>query len=431
MAKNTLFTHDAEEAILSIILRDPEFALRARDLRSFMFSSATHSRLFTEIVSFTERQLVPEPSLIVSSLEACGELGSIGGEGFVSYLLESDFSEENFTEYCNLVVSSYKTRSLIALGSGLSAKNVSTTNIDDTIYSLKGSLDRLTEVSGGDTTRHIGSSIKEVFGNILARLDNPGIRGSSWGIGSIDSVSGGKSEGDLWIIGGRPGQGKTAVVCNTILEDAKNGVPSLLIEKEMNQQTLTERFLAIELGIPLTNIRLGLLKQKEVDAIFTKLKEFKEYPIYIDTNFSPNISYLESAVRKYTSTKGVKVVYVDYLQLLVERDNNQTQELGRLSRMFKLLANDLKITVMLVSQLNRYVEMRDDKRPIMSDLRQSGNLEEDADFVVGLYRDEYYNRDSKDKGTMEFIILKNRNGPVGTLPLKFVNDTNKMSGAKS
>ena len=430
MAKNKLFTHDAEEALLSIILKDTDYALRANDLRSFMFSSSTHSRLFSEIISFTERQLVPEPSLIVSSLETSGELRAIGGEDFITHLLEKDFSADNFLEYCALVISSYKARSLITLGADLSAKKVNTDNVDDAIYSLRGSLDRLTEVSGGETTRHIGSNVKEIFGSILARLDNPGIRGNPWGIKSIDMVSGGKSEGDLWVVGGRPGQGKTAVICNTILEDAKNGVPSLLIEKEMNHQTLIERFLAIDLEIPLTSIRLGLLKQKEVDAIFAKLKEYKDYPIYIDTNFSPNISYLESAVRKYHNTKGVKVVYVDYLQLLVERDNQQTQNLGQLSRMFKLLANDLEITTILVSQLNRYVEMRDDKRPIMSDLRQSGNLEEDADFVIGLYRDEYYNRESKDKGTMEFIILKNRNGPVGTLPLGFVPETNKISDGK-
>jgi len=421
-----VFVHDAELAVLSIVLKNPEYAFKTKELQAFMFSSIVHKKLFAEIENFIERQLVPDPSLIISSLGSSNELDSIGGEPFINYLLELEFIPDNFTEYIDMVVAAYKTRSVIVLGNRLTMDKLHPSSIDDEIYSIKKELDKLTESSGGGTTRHIGSNMSDTFSTITARLDNPGVRGGTWGLNSLDVVSGGKSPGDMWIFGGRPGSGKTAAICNSILADAEAGTPSLLIEKEMNFQTLIERLLSISLGIQLSNIRQGYLKQEDVDRIFEQLKVFKEYPIYIDSNFSSSMSYLESTIRKYHKTKGVEVVYVDYLQLVVDRGDNQTQELGKISRMFKLLANDLNITNVLVSQLNRAVELRDDKRPIMSDLRQSGNLEEDADFVVGLYRDDYYNRESKYKGTMEYIILKNRNGPVGTLPMKFTAITNKI-----
>jgi len=135
---------------------------------------------------------------------------------------------------------------------------------------------------------------------------------------------------------------------------------------------------------------------------------------------------MEAVIRKYKSIHDIKVAYIDYIQLMVERDTNQTQELGRVSRKLKLMANTLDMTIVSMSQLNREVEHRDNKRPVMSDIRQCGNLEEDADFVVGLYRDEYYNKDSKDKGKLEFIILKQRNGPTGTTILKFNQENNQI-----
>jgi len=422
---NNVFVNDAELAILSTIIKDADYAYMVDDLKPFMFSSKIHRRLYSEIEDFIERQLIPEPHLLITSLGADNSLDSIGGEAFIHYLMELDFSKDNFKEFVRMVVDAYKTRSFLTL-TNVDGDDLLNAPIDDVIYELRGNLDKLVQTTGGGTTRHIGSNITETFGNITARLDNPGIRGGTWGLENLDLVSGGKSPGDMWIFGGRPGAGKTAAICNSILADAKAGTPALLIEKEMNFQTLIERLLSIELGIPLTKIRQGLLSQEDVDKIHDTLGTFKDYPIYIDSNFSSSMSYLESTVRKYHNTKGTEVVYIDYLQLMVERDEGMTHALGRISRNFKLLANDLNITPVLVSQLNRAVELRDNKRPIMSDLRQSGNLEEDADFIIGLYRDDYYNSSSKDKGTMEYIVLKNRNGPVGTLAMKFDAPTNKI-----
>ena len=178
-----------------------------------------------------------------------------------------------------------------------------------------------------------------------------------------------------------------------------------------------------------SNLRLGTIRKSEITLIDKSVEDIKNLPIHIDTNYTGNINYTLSTIRKYHRLYGIKLVYVDYLQLLCEREDNYTNELGQISRSFKLLANDLGIGLVLFSQLNRLVEMRDEKRPILSDLRQSGDLEQDADVVAMLYRDEYYNQKTEFPGIMEFIVRKNRNGPPGIFTLLFNSVTNKITPA--
>ena len=430
MTQKNIFSPEPEIAILSILLRFPDMAYSVEGLRFFMFSSTPHQLIYQEIESLSEKQLLPDAHLIISSLESTKNLSKTGGKDYIEYLVKQEFPKENLKEYITFAVASYKARSLLSTISGIKSEELTIDNVDFWVDKLKKSLDGLMENSGGSLTVHVGDGIRAAFDEIVARTNNPGIRGASWGITDLDLATGGKNSGDLWIIGGRPGSGKSSVMCNSVLTDGKNGVPCLIFEKEMNYQTLLERLVAIETGIPLQNIRLGLLTQDQIKIISDALAIIKKYPIYIDTSFTSDLYYIESTITRYKSLYGVEVVYLDYLQLLSERDENQTQELGRISRMLKLLANQHSICVLAISQLNRAVEQRDNKRPLMSDLRQSGSLEEDADYVIGLYRDDYYNKESTNKGLMEFIILKARNGPVGTLTLRFTAESNKVSKVK-
>jgi len=218
----------------------------------------------------------------------------------------------------------------------------------------------------------------------------------------------------------------SAFIQGSALHNAKAGIPSLIFSKEMTRQPLMERFMSLETGIPLFDIRQGILKKPDVEVIREMVKKMSDYPMYIDLNFTGSLEQVESTIRKYISLYGIKIVYLDYIQLLSERDADQTQELGRISRKLKLLANQLDITCVVLSQLNREVEHRDNKRPVSADLRQCGNLEEDADYIIGLYRDEVYDKETKDKGKMEFIILKQRNGPTGMVKLGFDGVTTKI-----
>lgn len=429
MAENKLYATDAEIAVLSIILRNPDLVYELEGLRHFMFSSSPHQALFSEIEEAMEKQIPTDPGLIIAQMEANNTISSIGGKKYIDFLVNQTPNEKTLQEWKNIVINSYKTRSLVSLGSGLNLDNINIDTVDEAINNLRKNLDNLTEVRGGTSTVFIGDIVHDVYQEIKYQMANPGLKGVSWGIESLDSATGGKCGGELWVIGARPGQGKTAFICNSVLADARKGVSSLVFQREMRANELVERLISLITGIPITNIRLRILDQKQVDKMYVALEELKKLPIYIDTSFrSTDPHYIESTIMKYKKLHDIKVVYLDYIQIVVDRTDNQTNEIGRISRLFKSLSNELNICSILISQLNRGVEQRDDKRPILSDLRQSGNLEEDADIVVGLYRDEYYNKETRFKNLMEFIILKYRNGPVGSITLKFENDTNKITG---
>jgi replicative DNA helicase len=426
MTETKLFSMEPETAVISMVLKNPAETLPVPGLRFFMFSSNAHMLIFREIEDLFEKQLLPDSALVINSLESASKLSAVGGKEYIEQLLTLDYPIANIHEYARLVVASYKARSLLTTISSVKTTELTIDSVDDVIGNFKKSLDTLMESYGGASTLLIGENIRKVYDEIIARMAHPGIRGLSWGISEINMATGGKTEGDLWIVASRPSMGKTSVILNAILEDGKNGIPCLFFEKEMDYQTLVERLVAIDTGIPLQNIRQGILKQEELKVVLDSINKIKTYPIFIDTNFLSDVYYLESTIARYTKLHGVKTVYLDYLQLFAERDDNQTHELGKISRMLKLSAVAHKLCIIAVSQLNRSVELRENKRPILSDLRQSGNLEEDADIVVGLYRDEYYNKESKNKGMMEFIIMKARNGPIGTLTLKFIAETNKV-----
>jgi replicative DNA helicase len=422
--KANLFSTEHELAVISTLLKNPELYY-GTGVRYFMMSSVPNQIIYQEIEILNEKQLVPDIQMVASSLDSNGNLSKVGGKEYLEYLISQDFNKENLKEYAAFLISSYKGRVYVSAASKVKADSLTLDNVDDSIHEFRKTLDTLTEASGGGGTVHIGDGIRKSFEEIVARTETPGIRGSTWGLKDIDHITGGKCEGDLWIIGGRPGSGKSAIMCNSIIADGRAGTPVLFFEKEMNYQSLVERLVAIDSGVPIQNIRLGILDKKQIEEIGLSMRKIREYPVYLDTTFSSDIHYMESTIYKYKASKGIKVVYLDYLQLMSERGDNQTAELGQISRMCKLIANDQRVCVIAASQLNRRVEERDNKRPVMSDLRQSGNLEEDADYVIGLYRDEYYNKESKYKGLMEFTILKARNGPVGTITLKFDPESNK------
>jgi replicative DNA helicase len=423
---NKLFSTEHEIAVLSTLLKNPELYY-GTGVRYFMMSAVPHQLIYQEIEILNDKQLVPDIQMVANSLDSSGNLVKVGGRDYLNSITSQEFPKENLLEYCKLLLASYKARVFVDAAGKVKADGITLDNVDASIYGFRKIIDDLSEASGGGGTAHIGDGIKKSFEEIVARTANPGVRGHTWGIRDIDTTTGGKCAGDWWVIGGRPSQGKTCLICNSILTDGENGTPVLFFEKEMNYQSLVERLVAIDSGVSIQDIRLGMLNEGKIKLIGESMRKIREYPIYIDTTFNSDIHYMESTIYKYKNSKGIEVVYIDYLQLMAERGDNQTAELGQISRMGKLLANDQNVCIVGVSQLNRGVEARENKRPMMSDLRQSGNLEEDADFVVGLYRDEYYDKETRYKNMMEFLILKARNGPIGTVTLKFDPESNKVS----
>jgi replicative DNA helicase len=410
---------EPEIAVLSIILNNPDLVYNLEGLHGYMFTANTHQNIFSIITDIGERHSTPDLAMVMNYAKSLGKLDICGGEEYINHLKNQAYARENFTEFVTIVKNSFKLKTFSSLASGINTESLKINTIDDSISQFQGQLEKLLTDSGGEGTYAIGSLVKDSFNEIIDRVNNPGLRGTTTGIKSVDTLTGGFDGGDLWYIGARPGMGKSAFVSCSALRASRAGVPSLIFSKEMTRQPLIERFLSLETGIPLFDIREGILDKEKVELLRDASKRLAGYPLYIDLNFTSSVEQVESTIRKYHSLYSTTVVYLDYIQLLSERDENQTQELGRISRKLKLLANQLDITNVVLSQLNRDVEHRDNKRPVSADLRQCGNLEEDADFIIGLYRDEVYDKETKDKNKMEFIILKQRNGPTGMVKLGF------------
>jgi replicative DNA helicase len=425
---NDFFNQDSEVAVLSIILKNPESVYDLNNLKFYMFSSTPSQALYSVIQELVEKGTVPEKNLVFSYLQSVNKVNTIGGKEYLDYLVNQSYNRDNLKEYERQIIYSFKARSLVELTLPVPDQVKQSDDIESVISTLKNKLDNLDDVSGSDSVSLLSRDLKDIYNQITERLGNPGVRGIPTGFEKFDNLTGGLGLGDLMIIAGRPGIGKSAAMCNSMLNTAKRGNGVIIFSLEMQKQVIVERMLAIETGIPLSDIRLGLLNQEQLNRIRETLEMFRNLPIYIDSSFTRNSNYVFQTIRKFKKLHDVNLFYIDYLQLLAERNVDMRHELGRISGTAKLLANELEISGILFSQLSRACELRPDKRPILSDLRESGNLEEDVDIVSFLYRDDYYYKNSETPGVMEFIIAKNRNGPIGMLPMGFNAITQKIKG---
>ena len=429
-----LFSLNAEEALLSILLANPDAIFEENNLVIEMFSSVPSQTLYAIIEELANTGLSPSLDLIKASLLSKGNYEAIGGDSYLDWLMSKDNNADNFYGYEELVVASYKARKMLELSSsikGMIGNNIS--EINSVITSVQNRLDSISITTNKESASRLSESLRSAYETIKARIENPGLSGLDTGYKSINYITGGHSKGDLWVVAARPSIGKTALILNTLLKTSApvdGGHKSLFFSLEMPKQTVIDRLLAIDSGNRLTDIRLGNLNIDSQKRINESLVKFKENNLFIDCNFHTSPSYIVDIIKKYYKQEKIDAVYIDYIQLAVERDAESVNSIGRMTRAMKKIAKDLDIAVGIVSQLNRACELRDNKRPILSDLRASGNIEEDADMVAFLYRDDYYYADSNKKGLMEFIVRKNRNGAIGTIMLKFNAETNKIEDAK-
>ena len=419
-----IFSQHSETAILSLVLKNPVLLDKSLYLTPKMFSSVPNKNVYDAILLIKRDGLVPEFSLLITYLESRGLLQLCGGESYVQWLLNQNFDENNFEEFVKQIIDLYKTRELLTISTQLSGIARSNDSVDEKITWARNKIADLS-FNRTESTVDFFTATEKMVKKLEYRLDHPGENFIKTGFEDLDLVTGGYKPGDLWIVAGRPGSGKSACMCNSILNSA-----SLVFSLEMPEETIAQRLVGIKSGIPIFNMRVGNVDKPTLARLKETVNEIKSLPIYIDTSYNIDISKMVSTIRQYRQEKGIVVAHLDYIQLLVERGANATHDLGQVSRELKMLANDLGITIVVYSQLNRLVEGRDDKRPILSDLRQSGNLEEDADVALFLYRDVLYNRDTKHPEQMEFIIRKQRNGPQGSVFMNFNDSSNRIEGVK-
>lgn len=424
----TDFIIETEQKILSLILKNPDRYFDLSELKWFMFSYEPFRIIFRAIEQCVENKEFPDKSTILNRifLETSKKENIEVFSTYIDKLLSIEDTDFNLRDYENIIISQYKAREAVFLASSLINEIKTSKDPIAIIYQYSKKFENLALTGNGDNVNDFNVVLKLTWDNLISKISNQGINGFTTGISSLDKITDGINPGELWVVAGRPGMGKSALFCNMALKQALNDIPVCYVSLEMRNINVAQRMISIYTGIPHEKIRFGTLTQEELDKISEAIKILKSSPIYIDSNFQADDKYFFSLIKKMVRKNKVKVVILDYLQLLSQRDVEATQELGRITRMSKLLANDLGIGIVVGSQLNRLVETRSDKHPILSDLRQSGYIEEDADVVIGLYRDIKYNQRTKTPDLLEIMLLKQREGPIGMLPAKFDEKTYRI-----
>jgi len=424
------FSHDNEFNFLALIIQQPEnFESAQVTVRPYMLSSGLHRNIYEAMLGVVreENEPIVTAEAVLRRLSATNKLDFSGGESYITRLKEFQINA-SFELYRKAVIDAYRASQVIRIGEQIPGWLGSFSNTEDLLNKVREEVDNIEGkvstngvVSAAEAAEQAYKVVDERF-----RQDDKKQPGLATGLPLLDYHTGGMFGGESWIVMSRPGHGKSATMSQMGLAVAKEGHGVLFFQKEMSLQNVIERMFAHLAEIDHTDIKFGNLAGKINDLKRAK-KTLSELPMWFDTNITGDIYYAAGIIRKYKRQfPQLAVVVIDYIQLLAERSDDQTAELGRISRMLKLLAVDLDITMLIASQLNRKVEDREDKRPILSDIRQSGNIEEDADVVLGLYRPDQYELlpdSEKVRPPLEMHILKQRNGPTARLQFRVDSST--------
>jgi replicative DNA helicase len=414
-----------ERQALVKILKDSNSLYKVLgDLKPEYFSVFQYGTIYRAAEELIESNSEIGHLVLLSRLEESNSLNQAGGKEFVDGIFSSEVVEDEITSLCDIINKNYKLRRAIKLGHNLSSLNNSS-DVESQLSSLRQEIDNLIFGNSGVYTENIQDVLREEWDSFQQLLDKPGITGVSTGVDDLDILLSGYNPGNLIVIAARTSVGKTALALKQLLEISKKNVPTMIFSYEMSKKELSQRLVSMEAKINLLKIRTGSVDSKEIEEIKKTHLEISTYPIYIDTNSSGSLNYVLSTIRKYVRTYGVKVVFIDYLQLMARESGDMVRDIGKITKSLKALAGELEITIVVLSQLNRGLEMRENKRPELFDLRDSGNIEEDANAVIMLYRPKKHGKASKDgdEYLCEVLLRKNRNGPLGTINLYFDEET--------
>lgn len=418
---------EAEESILSAVLIDNDTLLEVLDiLAPEDFYRSAHQKIFAAIAELFSRSEPVDLVTLLNILRAQNRLEEIGGATYLARLVDTAPLAVNAQHYAKIVHDKACLRRLIEKSNKIARRCFEDSDdVDNIIDFAESSIFEISENKIKPAFHHIGKIIED---NIDALEERQGskalVTGVATGFTKIDELTAGFQQSDLIILAGRPGMGKTAFALNIAKHAAVDAnIPVALFSLEMSKEQLSMRMLSSEAQIDSAKMRRGFISQNDWMKITDAAGVLSEAPIFIDD--SPNITALEirTKSRRLKMDQNIGLIIVDYIQLMRGPASAERRdlEISEISRSLKALAKELVLPVVALSQLNRELEKRSDKRPQLSDLRESGALEQDADVVAFIYRDELYNKDENNpkKGTAEIIIAKQRNGPTGIAPLKF------------
>ena len=423
---------EAEEAILGGILLDPEAIGRVAELMvQDAFYVQAHREIYHAALTLHTKGKPTDFMSVSTYLSDRDLIEKVGGTTKLAQLLNRTVSAVNVDRYANLIMEKYIRRQLITSGHEIVDLGYDNAKeLEVVLDESEQKIFRLTQERPQDGLVPISETLVNTFNTIEELHQETALPGIPSGYYDIDAMTSGFSRSDLIIIAGRPSMGKTAFalcVASNIARDSR--LPTAIFSLEMSREQLTQRLLSSESKIASNRLRSGRIAQNEFEPLVNAVGKLSELPIFIDDTANLTIMQMRSQVRRLQAQQKepLGLVLLDYLQLMEGGDNdNRVQQLSKMTRSLKGLARELNVPIIALSQLSRGVEQRNNKRPMLSDLRESGSIEQDADLVMMLYRDEYYNPDSPDRGIAEISIVKHRNGPVGTVKLIFNAEQTKF-----
>ena len=361
--------------------------------------------------------------------EANATAEQIGGANYVLQLANSTPSAANIMAYVAIVREKAMLRQLIevatdAVSDGFDPNGRSASEIVDEAVQRMMTLHRLQQSCEWTMKQSVQAAVKA----LAFASQNPGVLpGVPSGLKALDDQLGGLHKSDLIVIGARPAMGKTALMFNMARHAAMKGVPVGIISGEQSMQQLGQRMLALEANVAASHMRSASFDESEWPRITNGVVKLSGLPAWILDRSSPSIDELVRVVRRWKQQNNIQAVYVDYLQRIQGKGDSKVERVGQVAMSLKNLARDLDIPVVALAQVKREVEQRTDKRPHMADLSDSGEIEKEADQVLTLYRDDYYNHDSPDRGTVEILVEKNRHGATGFVRVAWLEKTMRFA----
>ncbi|SMO68552.1 replicative DNA helicase [Melghirimyces algeriensis] len=422
---------EAERAVLGAILIEPSVLVTVTErLRPEDFYRQAHQRLFEVIIDLSEQGEPIDLVTLTSKLSDQKLLEEIGGVTYLTELAESVPTAANVDYYSRIVEEKAILRRLIRTATEIATSGYS--GNDEVVQVIDSAEKKILDISQRRIRKGF-TPIRDILMETFERIENlhynqGKLTGVPSGYTDLDRMTSGFQKSDLIILAARPSMGKTAFSLNVAQNVAvRAGLPVAIFNLEMSAPQLVQRMLAAEGNIDAQVFRSGRLEDEDWEKLTMAISNLSEAPIFIDDTPGISVFEIRSKLRRLQAEHGLGMVLIDYLQLIEGRGrDSRQQEISEISRSLKLLARELNVPVIALSQLSRAVEQRQDKRPMLSDLRESGSIEQDADIVSFLYRDDYYNEDSEKKNIIEVILAKHRNGPIGKVELLFLKNYNKF-----
>ncbi len=421
---------EAEQALLASMLLDREVLIKVTDLlKPECFYQKAHTIIFKAMFEIYESGSALDLVILSDHLRSKNLIEEVGGSSYLVVMANSVPSSANFESYLKIVYEKYLLRTLINSGNHIARLGYDESeDADMLVEKAEKLIFGITQNRMAQDFVSLKSLVRNVFDNIekLYRRKSL-VTGVSTGFYDMDAMTAGFQPSDLVILAARPSMGKTAFVLNLATNMAMGvGAGVGIFSLEMSKEQLVHRMMCTEARVSSHKARTGQIDGSDWSKFATAAGKLNETPIFIDDTPGLTFSELRSKARKLYAEHRVAVIIIDYMQLMqgrASKDANRQQEISEISRSLKGLARELSVPVIALSQLSRAVEQRPDKRPMLSDLRESGAIEQDADVVMFIYRDEYYTKEEcKEPGVAEIIIAKQRNGPTGTVKLRFFRD---------